>query len=148
MLLLVSCSNPQENITEVANKALRTLPTECTPFLRIFSTPSRICVTDNAYAPFGENYNSTGTHTTLEFTGVNADTTNGSLYDFMFRSYSANQGRWISPDPAGLGALDPTNPQSWNRYAYVESIVYANNVSALGVQAAEKLAGPPKDFSF
>ena len=23
------------------------------------------------------------------------------------------------PDPAGLGAVDPTNPQSWNRYAYV-----------------------------
>jgi hypothetical protein len=29
------------------------------------------------------------------------------------------QGRWISPDPAGLGAVDPSNPQSWNRYAYV-----------------------------
>jgi RHS repeat-associated protein len=29
------------------------------------------------------------------------------------------QGRWIQPDPAGLAAVDPTNPQSWNRYAYV-----------------------------
>jgi len=28
-------------------------------------------------------------------------------------------GRWISPDPAGLAAVDPSNPQSWNRYAYV-----------------------------
>jgi hypothetical protein len=26
--------------------------------------------------------------------------------------------RWLSPDPPGLGAADPTNPQSWNRYAY------------------------------
>jgi len=25
----------------------------------------------------------------------------------------------ISPDPAGLQASDPSNPQSWNRYAYV-----------------------------
>ncbi|HZQ22698.1 MAG TPA: hypothetical protein VFA89_07845 [Terriglobales bacterium] len=24
-----------------------------------------------------------------------------------------------SPDPAGLAAVDPTNPQTWNRYAYV-----------------------------
>jgi hypothetical protein len=24
-----------------------------------------------------------------------------------------------SPDPAGFAAVDPTNPQSWNRYAYV-----------------------------
>jgi uncharacterized protein RhaS with RHS repeats len=29
------------------------------------------------------------------------------------------QGRWISPDPAGLIAVDPANPQTWNRYAYV-----------------------------
>jgi hypothetical protein len=28
-------------------------------------------------------------------------------------------GRWMPPDPAGLAAADPANPQSWNRYAYV-----------------------------
>ena len=43
----------------------------------------------------------------------------GTLIDFTFRRYSTTQGRWISPDPAGLAAVDPTNPQSWNRYAYV-----------------------------
>ncbi len=43
----------------------------------------------------------------------------GSLEDFMFRRYNPTQGRWISPDPAGLSAADPANPQSWNRYAYV-----------------------------
>jgi hypothetical protein len=25
----------------------------------------------------------------------------------------------MSPDPAGLAAVDPSNPQSWNRYSYV-----------------------------
>lgn len=30
-----------------------------------------------------------------------------------------NQGRWVSPDPAGLAAVDRSNPQSWNRYGYV-----------------------------
>jgi len=35
------------------------------------------------------------------------------------RSYSINQGRWLTPDPAGLAAMDPSNPQTWNRYAYV-----------------------------
>lgn len=48
---------------------------------------------------------------------MNQDTVSG-LYDFPAREYSI-QGRWPSPDPAGLGAVDPTNPQSWNRYAYV-----------------------------
>ena len=38
-----------------------------------------------------------------------------------FRQYAYGQGRWISPDPAGLAAVDPTNPQTWNRYAYVSN---------------------------
>jgi RHS repeat-associated protein len=35
------------------------------------------------------------------------------------RNYSISQGRWLTPDPAGLAAVDPSNPQTWNRYAYV-----------------------------
>jgi len=48
---------------------------------------------------------------------MNSDTTSGD-YDFPARYYSI-QGRWPSPDPSGLAAVDPTNPQSWDRYAYV-----------------------------
>ena len=71
---------------------------------------------DTAYAPFGEPYGWDGT-TDFSFTGMNQDTAY-DLYDFPAREYS-NVGRWISPDPAGLAAVDSTNPQSWNRYAYV-----------------------------
>lgn len=28
-------------------------------------------------------------------------------------------GRFLSPDPAGLDAVDASNPSSWNRYTYV-----------------------------
>lgn len=35
------------------------------------------------------------------------------------RRYQFNNGRFSSPDPAGLAAVKSTNPQSWNRYAYV-----------------------------
>jgi RHS repeat-associated protein len=85
---------------------------------RLASTPGRAVYYDGAYAPFGESYAETGT-TDRSFTGQNQDTVSG-LDDFMFREYSASQqGRWISPDPAGLAAVDMTNPQSWNRYAYV-----------------------------
>jgi hypothetical protein len=31
------------------------------------------------------------------------------------------KGRWSEPDPAGLAAVNPSVPQSWNRYAYVEN---------------------------
>jgi RHS repeat-associated protein len=71
---------------------------------------------DTAYAPFGEPYAPAGA-SDLSFTGQNQDTVSGD-YDFLYREYST-QGRWPSPDPAGLGAVDPANPQSWNRYAYV-----------------------------
>ena len=88
---------------------------------RITSTTTRTLYYDGAYAPFGENYAETGT-TDRSFTGQNQDLTPGStgdLYDFLYREYHKIQGRWISPDPAGLGAVNPANPQSWNRYAYV-----------------------------
>jgi RHS repeat-associated protein len=88
---------------------------------RVASTTSRTLYYDGAYAPFGENYAETGT-TDRSFTGQNQDLTPGStgdVYDFLYREYHKIQGRWISPDPAGLAAVNPANPQSWNRYAYV-----------------------------
>ena len=72
--------------------------------------------TDVAYSPFGFPYALSGIPD-YSFTGMNQDTSAG-LYDFPAREYEY-QGRWPSPDPAGLTAIDPTNPQSWNRYAYV-----------------------------
>ena len=84
------------------------------------SSPSQGYVSSLAYAPFGETYASSGT-TDASFTGMNPDTTGSTTssdYDFFAREYS-NEGRWASPDPAGLSAVDPSNPQSWNRYAYV-----------------------------
>jgi RHS repeat-associated protein len=83
---------------------------------RLGSSPTRTVVSTTAYAPFGESYAQSGTPD-LSFTGQNPDTVSGD-YDFQFREYST-EGRWPSPDPAGLGAVNPMNPQSWNRYAYV-----------------------------
>jgi len=84
--------------------------------------PARTKFYDGAYAPFGEDYSGSGTED-LDFTGQTQDTitTVGGLYDFLLREYAPRQGRWISPDPAGLGAADPSSPQTWNRYAYVNS---------------------------
>ncbi len=88
---------------------------------RVASTTSRTLYYDGAYAPFGENYAETGT-TDRSFTGQNQDLTPGSsglLYDFPYREMHNIQGRWLSPDPAGINAAAPTIPQSWNRYSYV-----------------------------
>ena len=85
---------------------------------RFASTPTRTMYSDEAYAPFGEPYAQSGTPD-LSFTGMNQDTISG-LYDFPAREY-ATQGRWPSPDPAGIASVFPTDPQTWNRYAYVRN---------------------------
>ncbi len=40
-------------------------------------------------------------------------------YQSQTRLYHQAEGRWVSPDPAGMGAVDLSNPQTLNRYAYV-----------------------------
>jgi RHS repeat-associated protein len=77
-----------------------------------------------AYAPFGEGY--AGGQAYVQFTSYgnawtvyDGEGSGGTLDDFTYRRYSPGQGRWISPDPAALSAVNPSNPQSWNRYAYV-----------------------------
>ena len=84
---------------------------------RFASTPTQTPYSDTAYSPFGEPYASSGAIDN-SFTGQNQDTTAG-LYDFLYREYDPNQARWTSPDPAGLASVNPSNPQSWNRYSYV-----------------------------
>jgi RHS repeat-associated protein len=84
---------------------------------RLASTQSRRLYSSTSYAPFGEQYAVAGT-ADASFTGQDQDTVK-SLYDFPARRQSPSQGRWISPDPAGIGAVIIASPQSWNRYAYV-----------------------------
>jgi RHS repeat-associated protein len=87
---------------------------------RFASTGSGTVQYDRAYAPFGEVYAEQGGTTNRNFTGQTEDTTPG-IYDFLFRQQSQSQGRWLVPDPAGLAAVDLTNPQTWNRYAYLSN---------------------------
>jgi RHS repeat-associated protein len=74
---------------------------------------------DRAFAPFGETYDTFGSAGyPMNFTG-NRNGIATFLYDTPNREDHPGQGRWPSPDPAGLAAVDMTNPQTWNRYAYM-----------------------------
>ena len=67
--------------------------------------------------PFGDGYANTGNdENSYHFAGLDQD--NSGNEHAQFREYSNMAGRWFSPDPYG-GSYDPTNPQSFNRYAYV-----------------------------
>jgi RHS repeat-associated protein len=85
---------------------------------RIDAKPSGAFFSANAFGPFGEQYATSGAGDG-GFTGYLQAEFSDGLYDFPFRKLSSSQGRWISPDPLGVGAVTLTNPQSWNRYAYV-----------------------------
>src|SRR5439155_6548682 len=106
---------------------------------RLQSTPGRTVLQDNAYGPYGEEYAEQGPqYPTYSIFGETSDTSN--LYEFAFRGYHRYEGRWITPDPAGLAAVDLANPQSLNRYAYV-----LNNpttlVDPLGLDCSEPATG-------
>jgi RHS repeat-associated protein len=87
---------------------------------RIESTSTRTWGFSGAFAPFGERYAEGGSAAAKTFAGHNWDTVS-DLYDAQFREDHGGQGRWTSPDPAGLDAAQLTDPQTWNLYAYVRN---------------------------
>jgi RHS repeat-associated protein len=92
------------------------------------------------YVPFGQRITG-GTGTSYEFADYEYDNESGHDTTW-FRQYAWQLGRWMTPDPAGLAAVDPSNPQSWNRYAYVlnNPMVY---VDPLGLCGGGGQAHPP-----
>jgi RHS repeat-associated protein len=83
------------------------------------SVKTRTVLNDAAYTPFGEHYDENVGDSGFFAGNVSIWPSFMDGYAATFRLYEFNEGRWVSPDPAGLGAVDVTNPQSWNRYAYV-----------------------------
>jgi RHS repeat-associated protein len=82
------------------------------------SRQNRTVIFDRAFAPFGESYKNFGAASDYNFTGDPQDTIAGT-FDTENRKLNPNQGRWLSPDPAGIGAVALAAPQTWNRYVYV-----------------------------
>ena len=71
---------------------------------------------DGEYSPYGVGYGESGpTDEQYAQLGHELDP---ELYDSASRFYDPGAGRWLSPDPIGLAAADPSSPQSFNRYAY------------------------------
>jgi RHS repeat-associated protein len=68
------------------------------------------------YFPFGEERTSTADNVE-KFGSYFKDT--GGMYYADQRHYNYIQGRFLTPDAAGMGAVDPGNPTSWNGYSYV-----------------------------
>jgi RHS repeat-associated protein len=79
---------------------------------RLISSPNNknSWLSDASFAPYGETIAVYGTNTPWNaFAGTSEEFDPGVLWDTPNRELNANQGRWLSPDPAGSG---------WNQYAY------------------------------
>jgi RHS repeat-associated protein len=99
-----------------------------TPRMVFDETGTRTNVKRHDYLPFGEELPAnTGLRLTTQgysasdgvrqqFTQKERDNETGLDY-FINRYYSSTQGRFISVDPT-LQSIDPTNPQTLNRYTY------------------------------
>jgi len=74
------------------------------------------------YEPFGvalEPQSEDETNLKYKYTGQERDASTG--YDYMHaRYYGASLGRFMKPDPE-MKSTRPEEPQSWNRYSYVEN---------------------------
>jgi RHS repeat-associated protein len=94
--------------------------------------------------PFGDALSGQGA-SPIHFTGQERDPdTESGLDHFWLRNYSSTQGRWLSPDPAGLAAVDITDPQSLNRYAYARNQPL-DMIDPLGLCDRAVAAGRPCD---
>jgi RHS repeat-associated protein len=71
------------------------------------------------YNPFGQELSAQNSGIRFQFAGMEFDN-ESNLNHTDFRQYASAEGRWMSPDLYS-GSLDRGNPQSLNRYVYVQN---------------------------
>ena len=72
---------------------------------------------DLLFYPWGQKLASQGITWDLHFAGFHEFFADLNLYPTPTRLYPPAESRWLSPDPGNAGA-DPSDPQTWNMYAY------------------------------
>jgi len=72
------------------------------------------------YTPYGQVFSASGTGDAFTFTGLQWDRETNSWHATA-RQLMGVEGRWLTPDQYG-GSYDWTNPQSFNRDAYVNGM--------------------------
>jgi RHS repeat-associated protein len=75
------------------------------------------------FDPYGKllfEWSSPSNLNTRKFTGYERDSATNLDYA-QARIYGSEWGRFLSPDPAGMRVVNPTSPQSLNRYSYTDN---------------------------
>ena len=74
------------------------------------------------FAPFGQELDTQTTADRYKYTGLELDS-ESQLDHATFRQYSPVSTRWMTADPFD-GSIDASNPQSLNRYSYVNNMPF------------------------
>jgi len=109
---------------------------------RVHTAPDGTAAARFSSSPFGDNGSITGVTEPqadwdfAHFGGLDYNGETGT-YHANFRQYSSTQGRWFSPDPYS-GSYDAGDPQSFNRYAYVNNNPLSGD-DPLGLEDVDQL---------
>ena len=94
-------------------------------------------VQTEVYYPWGQGWLGTGTGIFAGLVGLQCWGDNPCPVQSQTRDYPLGVGQWMSPDPAGQDAADPSDPQTWNMYAYA-----GNNPTTNTDPTGELYCGP------
>ena len=108
---------------------------------RAITSTSGTVISRHDYLAFGEELGTVGMRTSgqgygaadaarQKYAGMETDTATGMAHT-LWRQYESYSGRWTAPDPYG-GSMDVKDPQSFNRYTYVNNNP-VNAVDPLGL---------------
>jgi RHS repeat-associated protein len=124
----LAAQKPQPQLASMPMRSLGTLPadppwvffdlhTDHLGTVRLITDNAGTLVSRHDYYPFGEVMKGLASFNTHQFTGHERDSESGIDY-MLARYYGSALPRFLSPDPLGGTESDP---QSWNRYAYVRN---------------------------
>jgi RHS repeat-associated protein len=97
------------------------------------------------YYPFGQEQTATTDTNHFKFATLERDQETG-MDHATFRQYSSSSGRWMSPDPY-IGSYDLSDPQSFNRYAYVSN-ASLSATDPSGLVISTKQAPPDVGYTY
>jgi RHS repeat-associated protein len=119
-----AASSPSKEYVYVGSTLLTTVTGSAATYhhrdhlsIRISTNQSADVVAEQGHFPYGESWYLGTQSTQWQFTDYERDAESGNDYA-TFRYYVSRQGRFLTLDPLAGTA---SNPQSWNRYAYVRN---------------------------
>ena len=86
----------------------------------MYTNQAGAVVEDMLFYPWGQVWESWGTGG-YNYAGIPYRDLSTTTDLSAFRNLSPGLGRWLSPDPLGEDAANPSDPQTWNMYAYARN---------------------------